>query len=254
MVHLYLRFVNPTHRKTTMNQIISQETEQCGDIIRLYQIDDAKVLFFTTNVELKESWNDMILDDTKFTEDEMKKDIVKFWKQKIHLGMTYEELYEEAQVGISKSKYGIQNASRINRIVNFIHYGMDYRKLCDVIISDFQKNASYLYDCIFRWPLMRMLSRTFVYTIFLCDGLFNIKEEKQLSKMRQTAEQKLKAKKATKTFNDTRRFFRILIRLPLDLQMVLINRMFGNARNTIPNIQIDNSIYGLGLAGFFLNE
>jgi hypothetical protein len=73
-----------------------------------------------------------------------------------------------------------------------------------------------------------------------------------MPKIKTTQKMKQKNKKEVERVEKIKRFFKIVTRLPYDLQMVIINRRFGISRNSISECAIKTALYGLRISGFFL--
>jgi hypothetical protein len=159
------------------------------------------------------------------------------------------------------------NVQKISRFILTIHDSnrIDMKKdikcwnfrthfeLCESIMNDFQKYESYLYDCIINNYGMKALSQLFVFVLLINDKLLSIKPTEDMLRIRKLGNNTAKylAQKARKKLENAKRFFRILIALPDDLQMVMINRVYGISRNSIPSALIENGLHHLRVSGFF---
>lgn len=183
-----------------------------GEIVRIYELGKQEcVILFTSRVPIIQNGRNLLNNNIAFKEENMKKNIEDFWKTRF-----------------------------------------SYRPILQTqITNDFLKNGSYLYDCLFRNHLMRNISEMFVYSLLINEGIFAIAEKKSMPASKATAKQKQKFKRDVNLFNKMRSFWLILSRLPLELQMILINRKFGCTRNTILTVWIDNALTILAHGGFF---
>jgi len=85
-----------------------------------------------------------------------------------------------------------------------------------------------------------LIADAFAVIVFLCDGLLKFKEKKNDNK-----------KKKKKKGDNTRRFFSIAQKLPMELQMILCHRIFNSSKQ---NISFDNSEDAFKVLGYILTQ
>ena len=102
------------------------------------------------------------------------------------------------------------------------------------LLSRFSENQSQV-----RFEVCRELglsysfaSQLFATTVFLCDDYFILKSDNRSGGERLSGKMRLRRIKPGVS-SDTERFFRIIVRLPIELQMMLSFRVYGSSKENI---------------------
>jgi hypothetical protein len=239
---------------------IAQYIERNGDLIRIYVLQNGdKWGLFTQHYILS-----ILREDDESEElihvpkdDDESEEVINVPEEEITRFGTIIDYSDNVDV----TKY-------IDTIWNFVTHS----ELHQLIINDLRKHKSYLCDCIFESYKMRRLSKLFAFVLLINSEFYCIEPTKDMLQINQPLSAfthrfsitntiidlfcfidivKLKERKAREKLENIKRFFRILIALPSDLQMVMINRMFRISRDSIPSTVIENGLCMLRDSGFF---